>query len=82
VLHVTYALTGGMLVTAVDHKAKRVPGEQLARVRWLRAVLVIEPQDAPEALAALSERYPAYRDRPPAGPVLRLQPERLLWWWA
>lgn len=43
-------------------------------------MLVIEAQDAPEALAALSERYPAYRDRPPAGPVLRLQPERLLWW--
>jgi nitroimidazol reductase NimA-like FMN-containing flavoprotein (pyridoxamine 5'-phosphate oxidase superfamily) len=37
VLPVTYALTGGMLVTAVDHKAKRAPGEQLARVRWLRA---------------------------------------------
>lgn len=36
-LPVTYALVGEMLVTAVDHKRKRVPGERLARVRWLTA---------------------------------------------
>jgi PPOX class probable F420-dependent enzyme len=37
VLPVTYALSGGRLVTAVDHKRKRRPGAQLARVRWLLA---------------------------------------------
>jgi len=106
VLPVTYALSGGRLVSAVDHKPKQRPGDQLARVRWLRArpraaltvdhydedwsaiawvqvlgaVQVLDAQSAPEALAALSERYPPYRERPPAGPVLALTPERLLWW--
>jgi PPOX class probable F420-dependent enzyme len=37
VLPVTYALAGDALVSAVDHKRKEVPHEQLARVRWLRA---------------------------------------------
>jgi PPOX class probable F420-dependent enzyme len=37
VLPVTFALTGGRLVSAVDHKRKRVPAERLARIRWLRA---------------------------------------------
>jgi PPOX class probable F420-dependent enzyme len=34
---VTYAVSGGTLVTAVDHKPKRVSGGDLARIRWLRA---------------------------------------------
>jgi PPOX class probable F420-dependent enzyme len=37
VLPVTYAISGTTLVSAIDDKPKRVPGEQLARVRWLRA---------------------------------------------
>jgi PPOX class probable F420-dependent enzyme len=37
VLPVTYALVHGTLVSAVDQKPKSVPGERLARVRWLRA---------------------------------------------
>ena len=37
VLPVTYAVSDGKLVTVVDHKPKRVAGERLARVRWLRA---------------------------------------------
>jgi PPOX class probable F420-dependent enzyme len=37
VLPVTYALSEGAFVSAVDHKRKRVAGAQLARVRWLRA---------------------------------------------
>lgn len=37
VLPVTYAVHDGALVTAVDHKPKRVPAERLARVRWLHA---------------------------------------------
>jgi PPOX class probable F420-dependent enzyme len=95
-----------MLVSAVDDKPKRVPGGQLARVRWLRAraeatltvdhydddwsqlawvqalgeVRVLDAASAPESLEALAERYRAYRERPPAGPVLALRPERLVWW--
>jgi PPOX class probable F420-dependent enzyme len=34
---VTFAVSDGTLVTAVDHKPKRVPGSDLARLRWLRA---------------------------------------------
>jgi PPOX class probable F420-dependent enzyme len=37
VLPVTYALSGSRMVTAVDHKPKRRPGAQLARIRWLLA---------------------------------------------
>ncbi len=37
VLPVTFAVAGSALVTAVDHKPKRRPGVELARVKWLRA---------------------------------------------
>jgi PPOX class probable F420-dependent enzyme len=37
VLPVTYAIDGETLVTAVDQKPKRRRGDELARVRWLRA---------------------------------------------
>jgi len=37
VLPVTYALAGDRVVSVVDDKPKRVRGEELARVRWLRA---------------------------------------------
>ena len=37
VLPVTYAVFEGSLWSAVDEKPKRAPGEELARVRWLRA---------------------------------------------
>lgn len=102
----TYAVSGGALVSVVDDKPKRVPADRLARVRWLRArpraaltvdryaddwsqlawvqalgeVRVTEAGSAPEAIAALTERYPAYRVRAPRGPVLALHPDRLLWW--
>jgi hypothetical protein len=33
-----------------------------------------------KVVASLAERYPPYRDRPPAGPLLRLRPERALCW--
>jgi PPOX class probable F420-dependent enzyme len=101
---VTYALAGGALVTAVDHKPKDVAPERLARVRWLRArpraALTVDHYEedwsrlawvqaigtvsildaAPDALAALAERYEQYRDRPPAGLVLSLTPDRIVWW--
>jgi PPOX class probable F420-dependent enzyme len=106
VLPVTYAISGTRLVSAVDDKPKRVAGEELARVRWLRSrptaaltvdryeedwsklawvqalgeVRVLEAADQPEAVAALSERYAGYRVRTPSGPLLALEPKRLLWW--
>ncbi len=106
VLPVTFALEGGALHTAVDQKPKRVEGDDVARVRYLRrrpeAALTVDHYDddwtrlawvqvlgrvdvladAPPAstLAALREKYGPYREHPPAGPVLRLAPERTLWW--
>jgi PPOX class probable F420-dependent enzyme len=106
VLPVTYAVLDDTIVTAIDHKRKRVPGDRLARVRWVRArprvaltvdrydddwsqlrwvqavgaMTVVAAGDAPLAVAALTERYGAYRNQPPGGPVLSLAPERLLWW--
>lgn len=50
----------------------------LAWVQALGAVRILD--DAPGAVAALIERYPQYRDRPPTGPVIELAPDRLVWW--
>ena len=107
VLPVTFAVAGRALVSAVDvHKAKRVPADRLARLRWLRsrplaaltvdhyeddwsrlawvqaigAVSILDATDAPDALAALAARYAPYRERPPAGPIIALAPDRVLWW--
>jgi PPOX class probable F420-dependent enzyme len=100
---VTLAHAGGRLYSAVDHKPKRVHGDRLARVRFLRrrphAALTVDHYDddwrrlrwvqvlgrvaiveapgaRPQALAALVAKSPAYRDRPPAVPLLELTPER------
>jgi PPOX class probable F420-dependent enzyme len=106
VLPVTYAVAGEELVTVVDQKPKRVEGERLARVRWLRSrpqaaltidhygedwsqlawvqalgsIRILDPASAPEAMAALIERYAPYRADAPAGPLLVMEPERVLWW--
>lgn len=56
-----------------------------SRLRWVQAigvVTIIDAGDAPGAVAALTARYPAYRDHPPTGPVLSLAPDRILWWQA
>ena len=49
VLPVTYAVTGEEVVSAVDHKRKRDPEGELARVRWLRrdarAALTVDRYD-------------------------------------
>jgi hypothetical protein len=52
------------------------------RLAWVQALGRIEIlDDAPAAaLEALQGKYEQYRDRPPAGPFLRLAPERLLFW--
>ena len=52
------------------------------RLAWVQALGRVEVLDAaePAALDALVAKYEQYRGRPPAGPFLRLAPERLLWW--
>jgi PPOX class probable F420-dependent enzyme len=49
VLPVTYAVYEGMVWSAIDDKPKRVPGDELARVRWLRrspsAALTVDRYD-------------------------------------
>jgi PPOX class probable F420-dependent enzyme len=57
--------------------------EDWSRLSWVQAigeVTIVEADDAPDALAALRVRYPQYADRAPAGPVLSLLPDRLVWW--
>jgi len=54
-----------------------------SRLRWVQAVgpiTILDAADAPDAIASLTERYAAYRHRPPGGPVLSLTPDRILWW--
>ena len=52
------------------------------RLAWVQALGQIEVLDEVEAgvLEALAGKYAQYRERPPAGPFLRLRPERLLCW--
>jgi PPOX class probable F420-dependent enzyme len=54
-----------------------------SRLAWVQAlgpVAILEVADAGGAVAALTERYPQYRDQPPAGPILSLAPDRIVWW--
>ena len=53
---------------------------RLAWVQAIGAVSILDAVDAPDALAALAARYAPYRERPPAGPVIALEPDRVLWW--
>jgi PPOX class probable F420-dependent enzyme len=51
------------------------------RLAWVQILGDVTITDiGPEALAALQHRYPAYRDRPPRGPLLELRPVRVLTW--
>jgi PPOX class probable F420-dependent enzyme len=106
VLPVTFALLDGEIWSAVDDKPKRVAGDELARVRWLRArprsaltvdrysddwselawvqlvgeTTLVEAAGRERVLEALAARYPRYREQAPPGPLLRLAPERCVWW--
>jgi PPOX class probable F420-dependent enzyme len=53
--------------------------ERLAWVQALGRVDVLDDAE-PAARAALEAKYEQYRERPPAGPFLRLSPERFLFW--
>jgi PPOX class probable F420-dependent enzyme len=55
--------------------------DALAWVQVLGAVDVLDdPAGDAAGIEALVAKYAPYRDRPPAGPLLRLRPERALWW--
>jgi PPOX class probable F420-dependent enzyme len=62
----------------VDHYSD--DWRELAWVQALGRVDVIEAASAPDALAALTAKYAPYRSEPPPGPLLRLRPDRFLFW--
>jgi PPOX class probable F420-dependent enzyme len=53
---------------------------ELAWVQVLGHVDVVEVREAPDALTALAAKYEPYRAESPPGPLLRLRPERILFW--
>lgn len=53
---------------------------RLAWVQLLGRVDVVAADGAPEAMEALAAKYPQYARRPPPGPLLRLEVERVLRW--
>jgi PPOX class probable F420-dependent enzyme len=54
--------------------------DELAWVQVLGEVSIVDTADAPAALDALRTKYEPYRASAPPGPLLRLTPERALWW--
>ncbi len=52
----------------------------LAWVQLLGRVSVLAAEDGPAGMAALRERYEQYAERPPPGPLLRLDVARALNW--
>jgi len=53
---------------------------RLAWVQLLGQVAIVEVGEGGEGLDALATRYAAYREQRPRGPLLRLEPERVLHW--
>jgi PPOX class probable F420-dependent enzyme len=53
---------------------------RLAWVQLLGRIEVVPIGSAPGAMSALAARYPAYAERTPPGPLLRLTVERALRW--
>jgi PPOX class probable F420-dependent enzyme len=53
---------------------------ELAWVQVLGEVEILAAGEAADGLAALAAKYPPYRDAPPPGPVLKLDPHRCLQW--
>jgi PPOX class probable F420-dependent enzyme len=63
----------------VDHYSE--DWEELAWVQVLGQVTIVEPDgEAAAGLASLAAKYRQYRDSPPRGPLLALDPERFLFW--
>jgi PPOX class probable F420-dependent enzyme len=53
---------------------------RLAWVQLLGEVTQHEVASAPAVVEALGHKYSPYRDQPPPGPLLRLEPNRILAW--
>lgn len=53
---------------------------RLCWVQLIGTMNVVEGPPGGAALDALCSRYPQYLEDPPPGPLLRLTPERALWW--
>jgi PPOX class probable F420-dependent enzyme len=53
---------------------------RLAWVQLLGEIEVLDAPHAPDAVAALIAKYPAYVETPPRGPILALTPRRCLYW--
>jgi PPOX class probable F420-dependent enzyme len=62
----------------VDHYSD--DWDELAWVQVLGRVEILDASDAADGMAALAAKYEPYRDTPPPGPVLRLDPRRSLYW--
>jgi PPOX class probable F420-dependent enzyme len=54
--------------------------EELAWVQVMGLVSIVDVREGIAGMEALSEKYEQYRDDPPPGPLLSLQPQRYLWW--
>jgi PPOX class probable F420-dependent enzyme len=54
--------------------------QRLAWVQVLGEIEIVAADEAPGALERLSARYAQYRQAPPPGPLLSLQPHRCLCW--
>lgn len=54
--------------------------EELAWVQVLGTVRIINAEEAGAGLASLVAKYEPYRESPPPGPVLALDPTRCLCW--
>ncbi|MFL5884873.1 MAG: pyridoxamine 5'-phosphate oxidase family protein [Thermoleophilaceae bacterium] len=54
--------------------------DDLAWVQLLCDVEIVVASDAPDAVAALRDKYTPYLASAPPGPLIRLQPRRALWW--
>jgi PPOX class probable F420-dependent enzyme len=55
------------------------------RLAWVQVlgdvrIVAVDEPEAAAAVASLAARYEQYRDTPPPGPVLGLEPARCLWW--
>jgi PPOX class probable F420-dependent enzyme len=55
---------------------------RLAWVQVLGRVSVLDAEGHERVMNALAARYPSYREQRPAGPLLRLTPERAICWHA
>jgi PPOX class probable F420-dependent enzyme len=53
---------------------------RLAWVQVLGEVTVLDVAGHADAVRALADRYAPYRERAPRGPLLRLEPRRVLYW--